>query len=535
MAIAEQMLAARFNTGTHSIVDHYTYVLAGDGCMMEGVASEAASLAGHLKLNKLIVFYDSNKITIEGSTTMAFTEDVGARFRSYGWETISVDAYDPQGIVAAVAEAQKQTDRPTLIEAVSTIGKGAPTMAGSHKVHGSPLGEKEIEGLRKSAGIPQEEEFFVDPEAIKFFASRLMEMNKKYKEWQEDFEAWSSENPALKKEWDNFFAKTATLVNGVSLPEFKLGEKVATRKASGIVLNAFAEVLENLVGGSADLAPSNNTMIESSASFSSENRIGRNIHFGVREHAMGGIMNGIVLHGGLKIYAGTFLVFSDYMRPAIRLAALMKIPSIFVFTHDSIFVGEDGPTHQPVEHIEALRVIPNLNVIRPADAEETSVAWSIALSSIENPTALILTRQGLPVYEKEDPAWTENMHRGAYIVRKGSNNPDVTLVATGSEVTMALEAANSLPGKSIRVVSMPSRTTFMEQDAAYREELIPKGSTVIAVEAGVPWGWASVTGSVDSVFSIRRFGESGPAMKVAAALRFTSIDLKDLIISRTEE
>lgn len=535
MAIAESMLAAQFNTNRHQIVDHYTFVIAGDGCMMEGITSEAASLAGHLALDKLIVFYDSNQITIEGSTDIAFSEDVLARYQSYNWQTLTIDAYNGDEIRTAVNKAKSDTTRPTLIRALSTIGKGAPTMAGTHKVHGSPLGEEEILRMRKESGIPDLESFFIDPEASSFFVSHRQELEKKYREWENTFTAWSKDNPQLRKKWDVYFSEPQNAVKNLALPDFKIGDKIATRKASGKILNTCAEQMENIVGGSADLAPSNNTFITSSESFSATNRKGRNLHFGVREHAMGGIINGMVLHGGLKVYCGTFLAFSDYMRPAIRLAALMKIPSIFVFTHDSIFVGEDGPTHQPIEHIEALRAIPDLTVIRPADAEETAIAWKIAIAKTDGPCVLILSRQSLPVLGKHDPDWKAAMLKGAYIVSKGSDHPDITIVATGSEVSMALEAAALFTEKNIRVISMPSRTDFLDQDVEYRSQLIPEGTTVIAVEAGVPWGWASVTGNIETVFSIRRFGESGPADRIASSLGFTVQDLKEFILSKTDE
>ena len=395
MAIAEAMLAEKFNTKQHKIIDHYTYVLSGDGCMMEGLTSEAASLAGNLGLGKLIVFYDDNGITIEGSTKLAFTEDVKARFASYNWQVLSGDAYDVDGIVKLVAQAKKDTKHPTLISLKSVIGKGSPNLAGTHKVHGAPLGEDEVKAAKKALGIP-EKDFYIFPEAKEYFKEKAKGWKKDYDSWTKTFEAWKKANPELVKEWCAF------MVNGtfedIKLPKFNVGDKIATRSASGKTLVSLCAAFPNLVGGSADLAPSNNTVVPDNGDFSKENRKGRTLHFGIREHAMGGIANGLILHGGFRSYCATFMSFADYQRPTVRLAAIMKIPTIFILTHDSIYVGEDGPTHQPVEQLESLRVIPNTQVIRPGDAQETEIAWLMALGSQDKPTCMAFTRQNITVY-----------------------------------------------------------------------------------------------------------------------------------------
>ena len=399
MAIAERMLAEKFNSADTSIVDHYTYSLAGDGCMMEGVTSEAASLAAHLGLGKLIVFYDSNKITIEGSTSLAFTEDVKKRYDAYGWHTQEVDGYDIDGIRKAVKAAQDEKTRPSFIVLRTIIAKGSPNMAGSHEAHGAALGAEEVRATKKAIGAPEDSQFFIHPDALKFFEERRKELEKEYSAWKERFDRWSKANPDLRKEWDLYMGDDASALASVKFPDYKIGDKIATRKASGQALQAFAKVLPNLVGGSADLAPSNNTALPY-GDFSKENLSGRTLHFGVREHGMGSIMNGIALHGGFRVFGATFLVFTDYMRPPMRLAALMKLPVIYVMTHDSIYLGEDGPTHQPVEQIAALRVIPNMLVLRPADAEETAVAWTMAIERKDGPTVLALTRQNLEILKK---------------------------------------------------------------------------------------------------------------------------------------
>ncbi len=521
MAIAEEMLAARFNTAEHVIFEHYTYVLSGDGCMMEGVTAEAASLAGHLKLGKLIVFYDSNHITIEGPTDLAFSEDVLKRFEGYGWQTLSGDAYDPEGIAALVAEAKKETDRPAIIKLSSVIGKGSFSMEGTHGIHGSPLGEDEIVKTREKLGIPQDRAFYEDPEATAYFSGRKDVWKKAYDSWKEMFSQWAAANPRLKKELDAWYAPGGGAFAKLPFPGFKEGEKIATRNASGKVLNSIAAAVPNLVGGSADLAPSTKTFLDDYGDFSAENRGGRNLHFGVREHGMGGVSNGIDLHGGLRAYCSTFLVFADYMRPAVRLAALMRVPVVFVFTHDSIFVGEDGPTHQPVEHVASLRIIPNLVVLRPADAQETSAAWAIALKRTDGPTALALTRQKLEIFPKHDSQWFSTAEKGAYIVKDSDGTPDAVVVATGSEVGPALQAAEKAAGKKVRVVSMISKELFLEQDDSFKRTVIPEGVKTVVAEAGVAYGWADIAGKPENILSIERFGKSAPGGKAAEHLGLT--------------
>jgi len=528
MAMAEQMLSARFNTAGKTVIDHYTWVLAGDGCMMEGITSEAASLAGHLKLGKLIVFYDSNSITIEGSTELAFTENVKMRFDAYGWQTLACGAYDPAGIMAAVEKAKAETGRPTLIEVTSVIGKGSPNKAGSHAVHGAPLGEDEVRETRRALGAPEDESFYIAPGTMDYFKERRAAMADRYEAWKSDYAAWRKADPEAAELFDRFMKKEPDLT-ALSLPEFEAGTTLATRAAGGKAIQAAARAVPNLVGGSADLAPSNNTNIDGGGDFTTLDRSGRNLHFGVREHAMGGVMNGIALHGGFHVYGGTFLVFSDYMRPAIRLAALMGLPVIYVFTHDSIFVGEDGPTHQPIEHIAALRVIPGLRVLRPADAEETAEAWRMALLRTDGPTALVLTRQKLPVILKADTSWREAIHRGAYIARDCKGSPDVVIAASGSEVSLALEAADRVQELKVRVVSVMSRELYLSQERAYRDTIIPPGIRTVAVEAGVSSGWEALTGCRENILGIDRFGESGPGAKVAGHLGLTADALTALI------
>jgi transketolase len=518
LAMAERMLAARFNTETLKVIDHYTYVLCGDGDLMEGVSAEAASLAGHHGLGKLIVFYDSNSITIEGSTDLAFTEDVLKRFAAYGWQTLSGDAYDLEGIMKLVKEAQNEENQPTIIKLKSVIGKGSPNMAGSHKVHGAPLGEDEVKAAKIELGVPEDSAFYIPREACEYFTVRREGWQKRYSDWQDMFNLWRQENPRLASEWDLFFQPV--VADNLEFPLYNEGDKLATRKAGGEVLNAMARQIPNLIGGSADLAPSNVTELKGMGSFQKGNPKGRNLHFGVREHGMGAIANGLALHGGIKPFCATFLVFSDYMRPAIRLAAMMRLPVIYIFTHDSVFVGEDGPTHQPVEHITALRSIPNLVVLRPGDAQETAAAWKLALARSDGPTVLALTRQGLEVYAKDDAQWVDHVKRGAYIVKDCEGSPEIVLVATGSEVSLALGIAGEL-GSGVRVVSMISRELFLQQQQDFKEKLIPGSARRVVIEAGISMGWEGIAGFDGIVQSINHFGESGPAGQLAGKVGLT--------------
>lgn len=526
MAIAETMLAARFNTEKRKVVDHYTYTLVGDGCLQEGVSSEASSLAGHLGLGKLIAFYDSNKITIDGSTDLSFSEDVGARYAAYGWQVLRGSMYDFAGIAKLVAEAKAETKKPSLIILTSIIGKGSPNKQGTAGVHGAPLGAEEVAAAKKELGISGD--FFIAPEALEYFAAKRKELRKAHDDWDTTFSAWAKENPEKKAEWDAFHSSKGA---PVAYPAFAAGEKIATRTASNKALNAVAKVRMNLVGGSADLQGPNAVALADAGVYSAANRSGRYLHFGIREFGMAAISNGIQLHGGLRAFCATFMVFADYLRPALRLSALMKQPVVYVLTHDSIYVGEDGPTHQPVEHLASLRAIPNVRVIRPADAEETTVAWDMAMARHDGPTALALTRQNLPVFAKADPDWKETMKTGAYIAKKAEGKPDVVVVATGSEVTLALDAAAKASGKKVQVVSMASRELFEAQPAAVREAVVPKGVRVVVCEAGVRSGWERWA-EVEDIMSLDRFGESGPADKVAAHLGFTSDALAKLIEAR---
>jgi len=516
MAMAETILAGKFNTKEHTVIDHYTFVLAGDGCMMEGITSEAASLAGHLGLGKLIVFYDSNNITIDGSTEITFTEDVLKRYEAYGWQTFSGSAYDVEGIMHLVEKAKQDRDRPSFILLESVIAKGAPNLAGSHKAHGAPLGGEEVALTKKALGVAENEMFFIDPLVKTYFEQKRTLWRGRYQKWQNTFAAWKQQNPGLYKEWQKYFA--APDLSTALFPAYKPGDKVATRSSGSDILNAAAAALPNLVGGSADLAGSNKTHLKGLGDYQKDNHEGRNINFGVREHAMGAVTNGLALHGGLRVFCATFLVFSDYMRPPIRLAALMKLPVCFIFTHDSVFVGEDGPTHQPVEQLAALRVIPNLLVFRPADAQEHVELWKAVCAHTGGPTVMALTRQNLTVFEKEDPSWREHIKRGAYTVKGMENEPELVLIATGSEVELALRIAEELGDLRLRVVSMPCRELFLSQEREYRDAVLPPGVRKMVIEAGVPCGWQGIAGENGMVMGINRFGESGPGEEVAEYL-----------------
>jgi len=559
MALAETQLAAKFNTSQHAIIDHYTYVLAGDGCLMEGVSAEAASMAGHMGLGKLIVFYDSNHITIEGETGIAFTESVSKRFDAYGWQVLEADGYDLEAINAQIIKAQTEGAKPSLIVLKTTIGYGSPNKAGSHEVHGAPLGADEVKATKSALGLDPEKEFFV-PESVYAFMDTLKPTWKAQREsWEQNFNAWAKANPELKKLWDAHMnaslpdSEPAKHFPQIAWPSPALGTKQASRSSSGAALQALAADLPYLIGGSADLAPSNNTYLKGLGDYQKNNPAGRNLHYGVREHAMGSVVNGITLHGGFKAYGATFLVFADYMRPSLRLASIMKIPSVFVFTHDSFWVGEDGPTHQPIEHLASLRMIPGLEVFRPADAEETNYAWELSLKkgfgkhhraeagktvSTKNeldphngPSVLALTRQNLEVFEK--PAdWKKSSEAyGAYAV-KTLDSPDAVVLATGSEVGLALEAAKILgeKGKKIQVLSILSLERFRLalQKKTLPKEFLPQGICRFACEAGHYFSFAGLVDE-DKFLGINRFGESGPGAKVAEFFGLTSKHLSDFI------
>ncbi|HHW12300.1 MAG TPA: transketolase [Firmicutes bacterium] len=525
MALAERMLAARYNRPGHEIIDHYTYVIAGDGCLMEGVSSEACSLAGDLKLGKLIVFYDDNEITIEGSTDLAFKEDVAKRFAAYGWQVLSIDGHNPEEIRKAIAEAKADRNRPSLIVARTEIGHASP-LAGNPHVHGAPLGKENVAALKKNLGLP-EEEFYVPTEVQAFFQEKRNEWLKCRQDWERRFEAWAAAYPDLKADWDRIMRKELPADLESALPKYEAGTSFATREIGGKVLNALAAKLPELVGGSADLAPSTKTYINGAGDVSADDFSGKNLRFGVREHGMGAILNGMALHGGFRVYGSTFFVFSDYMRPTIRLAALMKQPVIFVFTHDSFYVGEDGPTHQPIEHAEALRVIPGLHTIRPADANETAWAWLSALQRTDGPTVLLLTRQNVPTLTGTN--W-DGFKRGGYVLREPEGNADLVIIATGSEVALALAAAEKLAaeGKKARVVSMPCREVFLAQDPDYIKRVLGTDLPRVTIEAGVGSGWYQLTGPSGLVISLDRFGASAPAGDLQKLFGFTP----DAVVAR---
>jgi transketolase len=516
MAIAERYLAARFNRPGHDIVDHYTYGIVSDGDLMEGVSHEAASLAGHLGLGKLIYFYDDNHISIEGGTDIAFTENRTARFAAYGWHVQQVtDGNDLKAIEEAVVAAQKETTRPSLIAVRTHIGFGSPNKQDSAKAHGEPLGEEEIRLTKENLGWPLEPNFFIPAEAFSHFRKALDKGKEAEDQWQASFQAYQQHYPELADEWHRWIEGELPEGWQNEIPTFPADPKgVATRVSSGTVLNALAAKVRNLVGGSADLAPSNKTLIDGKKDYQADQYDGRNFRFGVREHAMGSVLNGMALHGGVYPYGGTFLVFSDYMRPAIRLAALSELKVIYVFTHDSIGLGEDGPTHQPIEHLAALRAIPNLIVIRPADANETAQAWKAALQHQNGPVALALTRQSLPTVDREKFGPAEGLHNGAYILREaGKQKPDIILIASGSEVEIVQAAAEMLDAKklAVRVVSMPSWELFEAQPEAYRQQVLPIDvKAKIAVEAGSPQGWDRYVGEMGRVIGLDHFGASAP-------------------------
>lgn len=526
MAIAETMLAARFNTAKHKIVDHYTYSLVGEGCLEEGVSSEASSLAGNLHLGKLIVFYDENKISIDGSTDITFTDDIQKRYESYGWQVLRGSMYNVKEIVDLVNTAKNEENKPTLIILKSVIGKGAPKQ-GTADVHGAPLGDEGCVEAKKTLGLPSDKQFYVVPEAYQYFEQRRKEFAKAEADWKKTFDEWSKENPELAKKWDAYWNHKQTAE--VAAPAYKVGDKLATRGASGNSLNCMADRYEWLVGGSADLQAPNKTKVKKDdGTYSAGNRKGRTIEYGIREFAMSQVMSGINLHGGLRAFGATFLVFSDYLRGSLRVAALSKIPNIYIFTHDSIYVGEDGPTHQPIETLAALRVIPNVQVLRPGDAEESQVAWEMALESTDHPVCMAFTRQDLAVYEKADKDWQKTARRGAYVVQDGGDSPDITVFATGSEVNLALDAAKLVPGKKIRVVSVLDKTLFEAQDEAFQKKICGNAKRTVVAEAGVKFGWEGYA-KKDDLFTINRFGESGPAGKVAEDLGFTAAKLAELL------
>ncbi|MFL6054495.1 MAG: transketolase [Actinoallomurus sp.] len=518
MALAERMLAARLNVDDHTVVDHRTWVLAGDGDLMEGISHETASLAGHLGLGRLIVIYDDNDVTIDGPAHRTCRDDVLGRFAAYGWETSRVrDGNDMAAVARALARATADDARPSLIAVRTTIGDGAPTLAGSSEVHGRPLGEAELAAARKAAGWPAEA-FFV-PGAVAARCRRVAAGGRTERlTWERRRRVWIHAHPEVAAGWD--LTAPAPPPADLDVPVFEPGTAMATRTASGAVLAAIAPSYPGLVGGSADLASSTNTTIPRTADVRPDAYEGRTLHFGIREHAMGATLNGLALHGGLRPYGSTFLVFSDYMRPAVRMAALMRLPVVFVFSHDSVAVGEDGPTHQPVEQLESLRLIPGLTVLRPADANETATCWRLALRQTDGPAALVLSRQDLPVLP---PVRDDAIARyGARVVRDGTWPPEVALVGSGSEVALALAAAEALTerGHSVRVLSVPWRERF-EEALGSHAKLLPD-CPAVWIEAGVPHGWRALARPGDAVVGLRRFGLSAPGEVVYGELGFTA-------------
>ena len=527
MAIAERFLASRFNRPDFPIVDHYIYGIVSDGDLMEGVSSEAASLAGHLGLAKLIYLYDDNRITIDGSTSLAFTENSGQRFEAYGWHVQRVDGNDQNEVEAALSAAQVERDRPSLIVARTHIAYGSPNKQDTAEAHGSPLGEEEIKLTKQALGWPLEPPFYIPDAALAHFRKAIERGRTRETQWQAQFNAYAAAYPELAEEWRTAMSGRLPLGWTDKMPSFTpAGGAMATREASGKVLNAIAQNLPTLIGGSADLTPSNNTYLKGYGDFQRSSFGARNLRFGVREHAMGAILNGMALEGGVIPYGGTFLIFSDYMRPAIRLAALSHIHVIYVFTHDSIGLGEDGPTHQPIEHLASLRAMPNLIVIRPAEATETAVAWRIALEHRGGPVALALTRQKLPVIDRTHFPPADLLLRGGYILRDADDGPPrIILIATGSEVHVALEARQRLAaqGTAARVVSMPSWELFEQQPESYRNEVLPPSVTArLAIEAGSPHGWHRYVGPLGGIVGMTRFGASAPYQIVMEQFGFTA-------------
>jgi transketolase len=513
MALAEAHLRAIFGP---DLVDHHTYVFAGDGDLMEGISSEAASLAGHLGLGRLTVLYDDNGITIEGSTRLAFTEDVTARFEAFGWHTQRVDGHDRAAVRAALAAAADEAGRPSLIACRTHIAFGAPTKQDTAAAHGSPLGEEEIAAVKRAMGWPVDRRFQVPEEVYALFREAMARGTAARRAWEQRrdrrFAAESETAFRWRQHWETESVEIGSL-------DWTVGASLATRQASGKVINALAPRLPGLLGGAADLAPSTDTLITGAADLEAETPEGRNLHFGIREHAMGAAVNGMAVHGGLRPYGSTFLVFSDYLRPALRLAALMEAPSIFVFTHDSVLLGEDGPTHQPIEHLASLRAIPGLWVVRPADAGETAEAWVLALEHTSGPTALVLTRQGVPVLDRAGRRGL--VRRGGYVLRDGDQ---AVLVATGSEVWPALAAAEILAaeGRRLRVVSLPCWEAFFAQDDAYRRSVLGEGLPLASLEAAATFGWERIVGRDGLRIGLDHFGTSAPAGRIASEWGFTA-------------
>jgi transketolase len=524
MAIAAKMTAARFGGDGHDLLGtHFVYGIVSDGDLMEGVSSEAASLAGHLGLGNLVYLYDSNRITIEGTTDLTFSENVAKRFDACGWHTLTIDGHDRVAIEAAIEAGRAETTRPTLIVARTHIGFGSPKKQDSSEAHGAPLGKDEIKATKRGFGLPEDQDFFVPPEVTQVFAARGEEVKREHQDWQKRFAAWRASHPELARRWDTSHRGT---IDEAILEQVRAAAPTgaaATRAHSGKVMQRIAELIPDFVGGSADLHPSTSTYLAAYPAVGPGAFEGRNFHFGIREHGMGSVLNGMALYGGFVPFGSTFFVFTDYMRPPIRLASIMRLGVIYVFTHDSLFVGEDGPTHQPVEHLAALRAIPELVVLRPADGAETAFAWTAALARRNGPTALVLTRQKLEPVERPAPLTKQSFERGGHVVSDGqADKPDLTLVATGSEVQVAVSAGKLLaPGLSVRVVSMPGRELFAAQPEAVRNGIVPADVPVVVIEAGIQQGWGDVFRQPMLFLGMNRFGASAPNEALAEHFGFT--------------
>jgi transketolase len=537
MALAEHYLAQRHNRPGHTIVDHTTYALVSDGDLMEGVSAEAASLAGHLGLGKLVYLYDDNRVSLDGPTDLAFSEDVAARYRAYGWHVVVVSDGDRdlEAIDRALLEARAEKARPSLVMVRTTIGFGSPKKAGTAASHGSPLGKDEARATKRALGLPEDVAFHVPPAALAHFRRAVERGELAEADWNARFEAWSAQHPDLAGQWHLAASELLPAGWDEDLPTFAVGTSHATRDASGVVLNALAARLPWFFGGDADLASSTKTSIKGGGSFSGRAtgaQPGRNVHYGVREHAMGAIANGIAYHGGLRTFTATFFCFADYMRPAMRLAAMAHLPVVYVFTHDSIALGEDGPTHQPVEHLASLRAMPNLVVLRPADAVETAAAWRIALARTEGPTALVLTRQKLPVLDR--PLGPARVEDGGYVVAEGQGPAQVTLIATGSEVAAALEARRLLAAKGVeaRVVSLPSWELFRAAGSDHvRAVLGPADRPRVSIEAGATFGWERWLGTAGLALGLDRFGASAPADTLLEEYGFTPSKIAERVLA----
>lgn len=532
MAIAAKMTAARFNTDKHKLLgNHYIYGIVSDGDLMEGISHEAASIAGHLKLGNIIYFYDDNNITIEGNTSLTFTEDTAKRFEAYGWQTLVTDAYDHEGIRIAIKTAQSEKDKPTLIISKSQIGFGSPNKVDTSEVHGSPLGKDELMETKKNLGFPVDKEFYIPEEVKELFAKRKKSLIAEYVNWKKEFDEWKKENPDKADLYEKYISGwlPENIFEELLIAAGK--EDNATRTLSSKVIQKIAELVPNIVGGSADLSPSTNTFMKTFAAIAPGKFEGKNFHFGIREHAMGSLLNGIILYGGFRAFGSTFLVFSDYMRPVIRLASLMKLPAIYIFTHDSIFVGEDGPTHQPIEHLAVLRAIPNVTVIRPADGLETAAAWNYALQNEDGPVALILTRQKIDKIERSPDFDNKELMKGGYIVSKEKGNKvDLVIAASGSEVPVAIAAQKMLEEKiSVRVVSIPSKEIFEKQSEKYKSNVVPNEIPVAVVEAATMTGWGDLFRSRFLPIGMNGFGASAPAQILAEKFGFTGEQVAEKI------